>query len=68
MAPMLIGVVPFGLIAGTTPAAIGLDVSAALGFSLIVFAGASQLAAIEVASPKRGEATTRVWRAWLDAM
>lgn len=50
MAPMLIGVVPFGLVAGTTPAAVGLDWTSALGFSIILFAGASQLAAIDVLS------------------
>lgn len=48
--PMLIGVIPFGLIAGVTPVAGGLGAGAAVGFSTIVFAGASQLAAIEVLS------------------
>jgi predicted branched-subunit amino acid permease len=46
--PMLIGVIPFGLVAGVTPVAGGLGVDTAVGFSTIVFAGASQLAAIEV--------------------
>jgi predicted branched-subunit amino acid permease len=46
--PMLIGVIPFGLVAGVTPVAAGLGAGAAVGFSTIVFAGASQLAAIEV--------------------
>ncbi len=48
VAPMLIGVVPFGLVAGATPATTGLGGDVAIGFSLIVFAGASQLAAIDV--------------------
>lgn len=48
VAPQLIGVVPFGLVAGATPTDGGLGVGAAAGFSTIVFAGASQLAAIDV--------------------
>jgi branched chain amino acid efflux pump len=48
VAPQLIGVIPFGLVAGATPADGGLGVGAAAGFSTIVFAGASQLAAIDV--------------------
>jgi len=48
VAPMLIGVVPFGLVAGASPVDQGLGGGAAVGFSTIVFAGASQLAAIDV--------------------
>ena len=48
--PMLFGVIPFGRVAGVTPVAGGLGGGAAVGFSTIVFAGASQLAAIEVLS------------------
>lgn len=48
--PMLIGVIPFGLVAGVTAVAGGLGIAAAVGFSTIVFAGASQLAAIDVLS------------------
>lgn len=48
VAPMLIGVIPFGLVAGAAPADGGLGAGAAVGFSTIVFAGASQLAAIDV--------------------
>lgn len=48
VAPMLVGVVPFGLVAGATPVAHGLSGWVAVGFSTIVFAGASQLAAIDV--------------------
>jgi predicted branched-subunit amino acid permease len=45
---MLVGTVPFGLVAGATPVTRGLGGWAAVGFSTIVFAGASQLAAIDV--------------------
>jgi len=48
IAPMLFGVVPFGLVAGATPVSEGLGTAAAMGFATIVFAGASQLAAIDV--------------------
>jgi predicted branched-subunit amino acid permease len=45
---MLVGVIPFGLVAGASPVARGLGGWAAVGFSTIVFAGASQLAAVDV--------------------
>jgi predicted branched-subunit amino acid permease len=48
VAPMLVGVIPFGLVAGATPATTGLGGGAAIGLSTIVFAGASQLAAADV--------------------
>ena len=48
ISPMLFGVVPFGLVAGATPVSEGLGAAAAMGFATIVFAGASQLAAIDV--------------------
>lgn len=48
VAPQLIGVMPFGLVAGATPADGGFGVAAAAGFSTILFAGASQLAAIDI--------------------
>jgi predicted branched-subunit amino acid permease len=48
IAPMLVGVVPFGLVAGAGPVTDGLGIGSAIGFSTIVFAGASQLAAIDV--------------------
>lgn len=44
---MLLGVVPFGLVAGAAPVAAGFGVGEALGFSVFVFAGASQLAAVD---------------------
>ena len=46
--PMLVGVVPFGLVAGAAPVEGGLGLWAGPAFSVIVFAGASQLAAINV--------------------
>jgi predicted branched-subunit amino acid permease len=48
VAPMLVGVIPFGLVAGATPATTGLGGGVAVGLSTIVFAGASQLAAADV--------------------
>ncbi|HYD09081.1 MAG TPA: AzlC family ABC transporter permease [Acidimicrobiales bacterium] len=48
VAPLLLGVVPFGLVAGAAPVEGGLGAWSAVGFSTIVFAGASQLAAIDV--------------------
>lgn len=50
IAPMLIGVIPFGLVAGAAPVTGGLGLAAAVGFSTVVFAGASQLAAIGILS------------------
>lgn len=47
-APMLIGIVPFGLVAGAAPIAAGLDASHAVGMSVFLFAGASQLAVADV--------------------
>lgn len=48
VAPMLVGIVPFGLVAGATPVSRGLGGAVAMGLSTIVFAGASQLAAVDV--------------------
>ncbi len=47
-APMLLGIVPFGLVAGAAPVAAGFGVEEALGLSVFVFAGASQLAIVDV--------------------
>ncbi|MBW3620365.1 MAG: AzlC family ABC transporter permease [Actinobacteria bacterium] len=46
--PVVLGVVPFGLIAGVAAADAGFDLVTALGFSVGIFAGASQLAAIDL--------------------
>jgi len=45
--PMLVGVIPFGLVAGATPATTGLGGGTSIGLSTLVFAGASQLAAAD---------------------
>ncbi|MGH8973492.1 MAG: AzlC family ABC transporter permease [Acidimicrobiia bacterium] len=63
VAPMVIGVIPFGLVAGATPVASGLGAGAAMGFSTIVFAGASQLAAMEVLT-RGGSVAVAVLAAW----
>lgn len=44
--PILVGVVPFGTIAGVSAAAVGLPDPEAIAMSAVVFAGASQLAAL----------------------
>ena len=48
VSPLLLGVAPFGVVAGIAAVEAGLTVPQALGMSVIVFAGASQLAAIEL--------------------
>jgi 4-azaleucine resistance transporter AzlC len=48
MAPILLGVVPFGLIAGISAVAVGLTPFHGVGMSILVFAGASQLAALQL--------------------
>lgn len=48
VAPLLLGVIPFGLVAGVAAVDAGIGVVGAIGFSTIVFAGASQLAAIDL--------------------
>ncbi len=63
VAPMLIGVVPFGLVAGAAPVARGLGGGVAIGLSTIVFAGASQLAAVEVLADG-GSAVVAILAAW----
>lgn len=46
--PILVGIIPFGLVAGAVAIEAGLTTLDALGFSMFVFAGASQLAAIDL--------------------
>lgn len=48
ISPILPGILPFGLISGVTTVSVGLTIGQALGMSFIVFAGASQLAALEL--------------------
>jgi predicted branched-subunit amino acid permease len=63
VAPMLVGIVPFGLVAGATPVTHDLGGAVAVGFSVIVFAGASQLAAIDVLG-SGGSALVAALAAW----
>lgn len=63
IAPLLVGVAPFGFVAGATPVANGLNWDVPVGFSTIVFAGASQLAAIEVLTGG-GSVAVAVLAAW----
>ncbi len=63
VAPMLLGVVPFGLVAGAAPVAQGFDGWSAVGLSTIVFAGASQLAIVDVLG-RGGSALVAVLAAW----
>ena len=46
--PVMVGVVPFGLVAGAAAVGAGLSVLQAAALSVVVFAGASQLAMIEL--------------------
>jgi len=48
VAPVLVGVVPFGLVAGAAAVEADLSVAQAIGLSTVVFAGAAQLAVIEL--------------------
>lgn len=48
VAPLLLGIAPFGLVVGVAAAGAGLDLALAVGMSVLVFAGAAQLAAIEL--------------------
>ncbi|WP_435196678.1 AzlC family ABC transporter permease [Natronomonas sp. EA1] len=48
ISPILVGVIPFGLVAGAAAVNAGLSVVEAVGMSVVIFAGASQLAAIDL--------------------
>ncbi len=48
VSPLLLGIVPFGLVAGIAAVEVGFTLVQAVGLSVIVFAGASQLAALEL--------------------
>lgn len=63
IAPLLLGVAPFGVVAGATPVTHGMGWEVAVGFSTIVFAGASQLASIEVLTGG-GSVLVAVLAAW----
>lgn len=46
--PILLGIAPFGLIAGIVAIEVGLSVAQAIGMSTLIFAGASQIAALQL--------------------
>lgn len=46
--PLLLGLIPFGLVAGVAAVDAGLSPAQAVGLSAVVFAGASQLAAVDL--------------------
>lgn len=48
--PLLLGIIPFGLIYGVSAAQTGLSTEATIGMSVLVFAGASQLAILQLLS------------------
>ena len=48
VAPVLLGVIPFGLVAGVVAVEAGLGLREAVGFSTLMFAGAAQVAAIDL--------------------
>ncbi|WP_225333433.1 AzlC family ABC transporter permease [Halomicrobium urmianum] len=48
VAPLLLGMIPFGFVVGIAAANAGLDLVQAVGMSAVVFAGASQLAALDL--------------------
>ncbi|MFC4360040.1 AzlC family ABC transporter permease [Halobium salinum] len=50
VAPILLGIAPFGLVAGAAGVNAGLSVVQTVAMSVVVFAGASQLAAIDLVS------------------
>ncbi len=56
VAPMMLGVAPFGMITGVSAASIGLSPLEAIWMSVAVFAGASQLAAISLIDQGAGVA------------
>src|SRR4029077_2034340 len=63
VAPMLIGIVPFGLVVGATSVTDHFGIGAAVGLSTIVFAGASQLAILQALS-SGGSAIVAAAAAW----
>jgi 4-azaleucine resistance transporter AzlC len=62
--PLVIGIIPFGFVAGAAAVEAGYGLSGAIGFSTVVFAGASQLAAIDLLSSGSAIAVA-VATAWL---
>ena len=60
VSPIIIGIVPFGLIAGAAGIDAGLSAAQTMGLSVFVFAGASQLAAIELFGQGAGIGLTAI--------
>ncbi|MBA2441254.1 MAG: AzlC family ABC transporter permease [Rubrobacter sp.] len=50
VAPILLGIAPFGAISGAAAVGAGLSPEVAFGMSVLIFAGASQLAAVQLIS------------------
>lgn len=48
MAPLMLGIAPFGLVSGVAAVDVGLSPLEAMGMSVFIFAGTSQLAAIDL--------------------
>lgn len=48
VSPILIGVIPFGLISGAATVAAGISPAAAVGMAVLIFAGAAQLASVQL--------------------
>lgn len=61
--PLVVGVAPFGLVAGAAPVDQGFGPASAIGLSTIVFAGASQLAIVDVLA-QGGSVLLAVLAAW----
>jgi len=56
VAPMMLGVAPFAMITGVSATSVGLSPQEAIGMSVLVFAGASQLAAFSLIGQGAGVA------------
>ncbi|MEE8601156.1 AzlC family ABC transporter permease [Euzebya tangerina] len=54
MAPIILGMIPFGLIAGIASVEVGMPAWGAGAFSAIIFAGAAQLAALDLLAGDAG--------------
>ncbi|MBX0297028.1 AzlC family ABC transporter permease [Haloarcula nitratireducens] len=52
MGPVLLGIAPFGLISGVAAVDVGMDPLQIMGMSLLIFAGTSQLAAIDLVAQR----------------
>ena len=48
MAPMLVGIIPFGMVCGVGAIAVGASPLAALAMSMIMFSGAAQIVAVQL--------------------